>query len=289
MKNSKIRRALFIVPVLLILGFFYVVSTQKQMERINREFGTPVMLQDGFTMQVAVSHQDVKKGMRWFHPGKPYHVTRETRGKGMTTIKTAAYILNPGTASPSLKHTPAKNLCGIVYLMDLSDLPIQKGGTIPKEALQKKLEAVNMPITMLALRTRASDMPPDYGFTAKNFMALAPETAQLIHDYKAKKNHQQKPSRIFTLLLDLPAIDRDDAAESTDSTETHPAGRRFFGLAADGEKKIRPRRLLVESAYFAGLPEGYYYASIIPTAMDTASAGVGIFFHPLSEIEKDEE
>lgn len=316
MQRDRLKRALFIIPVFLIIVFFYTVSMDKKMKQIKQEVKQDMTKTRGVQLQLALKDREGKT--RWFVPGEPQSVSREvyfkertrsvnafhlspitlktvefegqfvgdvTRGgscnvdtlqyvpHGLTHLETSAHILSPASNPPTVNDIPPENLSGIVYLIDLSHLGTKKGESIPPEAVQKKLETLTLPVSMLALKTHSSLLPQDHDFSGKDFLSLAPETAKVIHDYRS-------PNRIDCLILDLPSIDPESDGGKL------AAHREYFGLpqtghtAADNEK-----RALVELAWFADLEEGYYYAVITPPRFETHAVTTGIIFQPLLEME----
>lgn len=315
MQRNKLKRALLVVPIFLIIVFFYTVSMQKRMKQIKREVNRE-MTDKGIQLQLAITGKDGE--VRWFLPGEPQSVAREIYFKGetrspnafhlspitaktvefegqfigdvrrggscnvdtlqyvphgITHLETSAHILNPDAVPPTVKDIPLENLSGIVYLMDLSHLGTQKGESIPRDVVREKLEKITLPVSMLALKTRASLLPQAYDFSGKDFLSLAPETAKVIHDYRS-------PNRIDCLILDLPSIDPESDGGKLS------AHRNFFGLPLPGiEVEDREKRALVELAWFGGLEEGYYYAVITPPRFETHAVSTGIVFRSLVEME----
>ena len=316
MKNNKLKRALLVVPIILIIAFIYTVSMQKKMKQIKREVNRE-MTNKGIQLQLTLTGKDGK--VRWFLPGEPRPVGREIYFKGetrspnafhlspitgktvefegqfigdvrrggscnvdtlqyvphgITHLETSAHILSPDASPPTVKDIPLENLSGIVYLMDLSHSGTQKGESIRPDAVREKLEKITLPVSMLALKTRASLLPQDYDFSGKDFLSLAPGAAKVIHDYRS-------PNRIDCLILDLPSIDPESDGGKL------LAHRNFFGLPLTGvEAEDREKRALVELAWFGELEEGYYYAAITPPRFETNAVSTGIVFRPLVEMEE---
>jgi kynurenine formamidase len=193
---------------------------------------------------------------------------------GLTHLETSAHILGPEAHPPTVKDIPVEKLSGIVFLIDLSQPGEESAQLVPRAAVQAKLEQNTLPISLLAIKTRASLLPQDYDFSGKNFLALAPGTAKGIHDYTVCS------SRIQCLILDLPSIDPEkDGGKLL-------AHRHFFGLPETGTNAgDKEKRALVELAWFANLTEGYYYAVITPPRFETNAVTTGIVFRPLIEIK----
>lgn len=197
---------------------------------------------------------------------------------GLTHIETSAHILSPDSNPPTIKDIPLEHFCGIVYLIDLTHLGTEPGRQIPWKEIEIKLEQNTIPISMLALKTRASLLPSDYDFSGKDFLSLSPEAAKGIHDYSfpgSGSSPVQQP--INCLLLDLPSIDPEaDGGKLT-------AHRNFFGLPGTGHSgEDREKRALVELAWFSNLGEGYYYALITPPPFQANAVSTGIVFQPLA-------
>ncbi|MFC2155259.1 cyclase family protein [Acidobacteriota bacterium] len=191
---------------------------------------------------------------------------------GLTHIETSAHILSWDERAVTLKDIPPQNLCGLVYLMDLTHLEAKPGQSIDRRDIEARIKKITLPITMLALKTRASLLPQDTDFSGKDYLYLHPEAAQAIHDFKP---------RLHCLILDLPSIDRENDGGQL------LAHRYFFGLPRKAHQWVdKEKRTLVELAWFSDLKEGYYYAVITPPSFQSNAVSTGIFFHPL--IESDE-
>lgn len=197
---------------------------------------------------------------------------------GITHLETAAHILSADANPPTVKDIPPGHLSGIAYLMDLTHLEAEPGGQIPWKAIESKLKKNTLPISMLALKTRASFLPAHYDFSGKDFLSLSPEAAKGIHDY-AFFTAGSPPVRqpIHCLLLDLPSIDPEaDGGKLL-------AHRNFFGLPMKGHKgEDREKRALAELAWFSDIDEGYYYAAITPPRFQANAVSTGIIFQPLN-------
>lgn len=188
---------------------------------------------------------------------------------GITHLETSAHVLSPDAHPPTVKDIPPDRLTGLVYLIDLTDLP-EDTKTIPWQAVNEKLEKLEFSIRLLALKTRGSQLPQDYDYSGKDFLALSEQTAKGIHDFG-----------IQCLLLDLPSIDPEkDEGKLL-------AHRAFFGLPSTGiEANDREKRALVELAWFDGLEEGYYYSYITPPSFQANAVTTGIIFHPLISVDR---
>ncbi len=323
MKSEKLKRALLVVPILLIIAFFYTVSMQKKMKQIKREVNWE-MTAKGIQLQVALTVGDGE--IRWFLPGEPKSVSREIYFKegarspnafylspitsktvefegqfvgdvkrsgscnvdtlryvphAITHLETSAHILSPDVGPPTVKDIPLENLSGVVYLMDLSHLGTTEGESVPWDVVREKLEKIALPVSMLALKTRASLLPRDYDFSGKDFLSLAPETAKGIHDYRFPLDSKKTVfNRIDCLIVDLPSIDPESDGGKLS------AHRNFFGLPLSGvDVEDGEKRALVELAWFGGLEEGYYYAVMTPPRFETHAVTTDIVFRPLIEME----
>jgi len=188
---------------------------------------------------------------------------------GITHIETSAHILTRDKRAVTLKDISPENLCGLIYLADLTHLDSKPGQAITWQHLEPKIDNLTLPISMLALKTRASLLPQDFDFSGEDFLFLHPETARAIHDLAPRLN---------CLILDLPSIDREkDGGRLL-------AHRHFFGLPETGHQWMDgEKRTLVELAWFSNLREGYYYAVITPPSFQANAVSTGIFFHPLHE------
>jgi kynurenine formamidase len=195
---------------------------------------------------------------------------------GITHIETAAHILSPESQPCFVDEIPPGYLSGIVYLLDLTQpgpglMPGEEPGQqVPWKAVAEKLRQNKLPISMLAIKTKASLLPADYDFSGKDFLSISREAAKGIHDYKYP---------ITCLLLDLPSIDPE-----TDEGKLL-AHRGYFGLSLTGHKgEDGEKRALVELAWFSEVEAGYYYADITPPRFRTNAVATGIVFRPLEEI-----
>lgn len=194
---------------------------------------------------------------------------------GLTHIETSAHILVQDENAVTIKDIPVQQLSGPVYLIDVSHLEAGAGTALRWQDMEAKLKKISLPVTMLAIKTKASLLPQDTDFSGKDFLYLSPETAKRIHDFKPQ---------IKCLLLDLPSIDREhDGGKLL-------AHRYFFGLPEKGHRwEDKEKRTLVELAWFSGLKEGYYYAFITPQPFQTNAVSTGIIFYSLLEITHDKK
>lgn len=201
---------------------------------------------------------------------------------GLTHLETSAHVLSPGSNPPAVKDIPANHLHGIVYLIDLSYLEAEPGQAIPWDTVKTKLNANTMPISMVALKTKSSLLPAHYDFTEKDFIYLAPETAKGIHDYRVTiPGPHTTEMKINCLILDLPSIDREHEEGKL------LAHRAWFGLPQTGYSGTdEEKRALVELAWFSGLTEGYYLATITPPRFQVNAVATGIFFQTLTEVNE---
>ena len=193
----------------------------------------------------------------------------------ITHLETAAHIMSPKSNPPTILDLDNKILTGILYLIDLTGIEPQEGNLVPWPVVKKKVAKIDLLISALAIKTQASELPEDYDFSGKNFLALAPETAEGIQKFKFGTS---KRVGIHCLLLDLPSIDPEkDGGKLL-------AHRAFFGLPKTGfTAKAIPQNALVEMAYFPSLEEGYYYFTITPPRIQTNAVSTGITCRPLIE------
>jgi len=194
----------------------------------------------------------------------------------LTHVETAAHIVSYDCNPPWIADIPAENFSGIVYVIDLTDIRIEQGRLISRNEIERKLRNNRLPVTMLAIKTKASEFPQDYDFSDKGFIALDAEAAKGIHDYSIVIN--SKKFIIDCLILDLPSIDpeRDGGKLS--------AHRSYFGLPETGHYSQNvEKRILIELAYFSEIEEGYYYAVLTPSRFQTNAAATEILFWPLRE------
>jgi len=143
--------------------------------------------------------------------------------------------------------------------------------------LGSKLNQNALPISMLALKTPASQLPSDYDF-GTGTVALDPEAATGIHDYVWR--HPSSPSlqsTIKCLILDTPSAD----AQSQSTSHQN-----FFGIQGkDDEADDIENRALIELAYFANVDEGYYFGVITPPRFETNAVATGVYLYPLEETD----
>lgn len=190
---------------------------------------------------------------------------------GLTHIETSAHILVQDEHAVTIKDIPVQNLSGPVYVIDVSSLDAGAGTALQWQHIEKKLKNISLPVSMLAIKTKASLLPQDTDFSGKDFLYLGPDTARQLHDFKPQ---------IKCLLLDLPSIDREHDGGKLS------AHRNFFGLPEKGHRhEDKEKRTLVELAWFSGLEEGYYYAFITPQRFQTNAVSTGIVFYSLQEIK----
>ena len=94
---------------------------------------------------------------------------------GLTHIETSAHILARDERAVTLKDIPPQNLCGLVYLMDLTRLEAKPGQSIYRQNIEGKIKKITLPITMLTVKTKASLLPQDTDFSGKDFLHLHPD------------------------------------------------------------------------------------------------------------------
>jgi arylformamidase len=205
---------------------------------------------------------------------------------GITHLETSAHILSAASAPPTVKDIPPQHLSGIALLIDLTHLETKPGSRIPWDAVEEKLKQNVLPVSMLAIKTRASLLPPDYDFSGNDFLSVSPSAARGIHDYEVTVHRNADPStalqrRIDCLILDLPSIDPE---EDQGKLLAH---RNYFGLPETGhDASDLERRVLVELARFNNLSEGYFFVTVTPPLFQANAVSTGIMFQPLTEILK---
>jgi arylformamidase len=184
---------------------------------------------------------------------------------GLTHVETAAHLLDPAGAPPTVADLPPERLAGLMLLADLSDLGEQPGALVPPDRLIGALAAGDLPMSMLGLKTRASALPPATDFTGTDFLALSPEAAAAVRE-----------AGIRTLVTDLPSLDPErDGGRLL-------AHRSYFGLPVEGCRGTDPeRRAVVELAWFGDLPAGYYYAVVTPARFAVPAVPTGLLLYPV--------
>lgn len=184
---------------------------------------------------------------------------------GLTHLETAAHLLDPAGAPPTVADLPPERLSGLMLLADLSDLGGLSGTLVPPDRVSEALARCDLPVAMLGLKTRASALPPATDFTGTDFLALSPEAAAAVRE-----------AGIRTLVVDLPSLDPErDGGQLL-------AHREYFGLQRAGcQGKDPETRAVVELAWFGGLPAGYYYAVITPARFAVPAVPTGLFLYPI--------
>ncbi len=268
------------VPVLLLIFFFYISNTQKKMEKIKIEVSGSSI--NGHLLQLAIADPGDNK-TRWFNLKSPLSVCRENNFQALTVLKrplgppigaldsTAHISANQKENEKSLPLTeiPADSFNGLVLLLDLSKSEGQPSCIITEDLLRKKLESNQLPISILAIKTSFSAFPQDHVFGETVNPKLSAKAAHFIDEYRfptgSDGKGKNKRNRLVCLLVDFPALDKDGTAER---------------ILHDGEKK----RLVVLSAWFSRLKEGYYYAVIAPPRFREETVSPGITFMKLEEV-----
>ncbi|MFC1492316.1 cyclase family protein [candidate division KSB1 bacterium] len=190
-----------------------------------------------------------------------------------THIETSAHVLSYGSDPVTVDEIPLENLSGLLYLIDLTDIPAESGNAVKWIDIEKRLLQITLPVTMLAIKTQGSVLPEDYDFSGQDFIYMAPEAAKAVNEFRIMDK------KIDCLILDLPSIDRENDQGKL------LAHRNYFGIPETGHTGTdTEKRALVELAYFAGLDEGYYYAVITPPRFQTNAMTTGVTFWKLNEI-----
>ena len=195
---------------------------------------------------------------------------------GVTHIETSAHVTKQSVIAHSILDLSPKFLQGLTYLVDLSDVDRFEKNFIVWDNIKDQLEQVDLPITMLALKTQASLLPEDYNYSEKNFVSIDYKMAEKLRLY----SRTMFSERLHTLLLDLPSADPEHDGGSL------RAHKEFFAVGNHDSQKqydsLFPRAI-VELAYFGGLSEGYYYCVMTPVQMQIDAIATGILFYPLVE------
>ena len=188
----------------------------------------------------------------------------------LTHLETSAHILRHSISSSYISDIPVDHLQGIVYLADLTSSLDEQSSLIPPTIVDVILKSLNIPINALALKTSASNLPENYDFSNKNFLALDPRSALLLNNYNSNN------SSINCLLLDLPST---DAEHDGGKLLAH---RAFFGLPSSGIDFVDlQKRVIIELAFFKELVQNYYYFITTPARIQSNAIITDIVFFPL--------
>ncbi|MHA2028135.1 MAG: cyclase family protein [Candidatus Kariarchaeaceae archaeon] len=180
----------------------------------------------------------------------------------LTHIETSAHITQDGQP---VNKIPLDTFSGVVYLIDLSENQI--ADLITTDFIQNKIETLEIPCDMIAIKTRYSLESPFKDFTGTDPIAIHPQAATYLNGSIPK---------IKGIILDLPSADGESDGGKLQ------AHRNFLGLPSDGlliEKE--ENRIIVELAYFHTLKEGYYYYVLTPPRTETNAAITDIFFYKM--------
>lgn len=184
----------------------------------------------------------------------------------ITHLETSAHILAEG--GKFVSDIPQVNLTGICYLVDLS----QNTENITLNDIKEVLDCIELPISLLAIKTRASLLDPNYDFSGKDFLSLTPEAAKEISQF------QLNGEKVSTLLLDLPSADPENDGGKL------LAHRAFFEIPPEvHEFTDNTSKAIVELARFNNLEEGYYYCVISPPRIRTNAVPVSVALAMLSD------
>jgi arylformamidase len=191
----------------------------------------------------------------------------------ITHIETSAHILVENENSITIDKIPENRFQGLVYLIDLSNLPDMKNFLITKEILANNLKNIDLPISMIAIKTVSSNYDVFYDFSDKEFMAFSKDAAEYLSKFQE--------GTITSLILDLPSLDleRDEGKLL--------AHRAFFeipeGVINYEDKK---KRVVIELAHFANLEQGFYYCITTPAKIQTNAVTTGIKFYKVVNYKK---
>jgi len=177
----------------------------------------------------------------------------------ITHLETSAHILAEG--GKFVSDIPQLNLTGICYLADLS----HNTGDITLNDIKEVLDRIKLPISHLAIKTRASLLNTNYDFSGKDFLSITPEAAKEISRF------QLNGEKVSILLLDLPSADPENDGGKL---LTH---RAFFEIPRKvHEFTDKTSKAIVELAHFGDLEEGYYYCVLSPPRIRTNAVPVSV-------------
>ena len=192
----------------------------------------------------------------------------------ITHLETAAHVMALKSNPPTAMDIPEKHLHGVAYLMDFSDLQQTQGTVISEKQIREKLQAIEIPVSLLAIKTPSSGLPEHYDFSGEDFLALSEGAAQTIHDFKAHS------SPVNCLIVDLPSVD----PEHDDGKLL--AHRAYFGLPREGfSGKTSEKRALVELAWMPGLEAGYYYVTVAPARFQANAVHTQVVFRKMTQTQ----
>ncbi|MFC1477821.1 cyclase family protein, partial [candidate division KSB1 bacterium] len=83
----------------------------------------------------------------------------------VTHFETSSHVLSYSANSTTVDEVPADRLSGLLYVVDLTDIPAEPGRNIAWSDIESRLERITLPVTMLALKTQASLLPEDTDFS----------------------------------------------------------------------------------------------------------------------------
>lgn len=185
----------------------------------------------------------------------------------ITHLETSAHVLDSEAFPPTIKDLKPENLSGTGYLIDLSNI---ENELIEIKHVKKELEQLEIPISVLAIKTKASLLDESYDFSGKNFMALSKKLAKYISEYNNNN------SDIKLLILDLPSIDPE---KDNGKLLAH---RAYFQIPDKGSiHKDNKHNALIELAYFRNIPHGYYFITIVPNLFETNAVAVNVLLQKL--------
>lgn len=190
---------------------------------------------------------------------------------GITHVESSAHILEQNQNAKTIEKIAPNKLIGIVYLIDLTSQLFPNTKLILKDIIETKLKSIDLPVSMIALKTFSSELSPFHDFSGKDFLALSPSAAELLHDFR-----NNNENLLSCLILDLPSTDPEQDGGRL------IAHRKFFGIPLEGYKSDDIEgRLIIELAYFNKVKEGYYYCVIAPPKFQTDAMATDVLFFPL--------
>ena len=189
----------------------------------------------------------------------------------ITHIETSAHILERNSESITIDRIEKNAFCGVVYVIDLSEITYSKANLITWDLLKDKLKNLEIPCDHIAIKTEASLLPEDYDFSEKNFISIDPLASKKLHDF----SYQNK--KLKGLILDLPSADIEkDGGKLL-------AHRNFFGLPEGITNYIDiEKRIIVELAHFKDVEEGYYYMIMTPSLLKVNAIATDIWIYKLA-------
>ncbi|MCP5104278.1 MAG: hypothetical protein GY950_12900 [bacterium] len=319
MKKDIMKRALFVVPLFLIIAFYYTVSTQKKMQRIRQEVNEEMSIGKKTQLQLALS--DSAGNVRWFLLGEARAVGREVFFKGETRSPNAFHLAPitsrtvefEGQFTGNVKRVGSCNVDTLQYVphglthLETSAHILSPDADPPtvKDIPTEKLSGIVYLIDLSHLGGKAGEQIPWEAVRGKleqntfpiAMVALKTHASGLpqAYDFSGKDFLSLAPETAKGIhdyefhipegnkTIDCLLLDLPSIDPESDGGKLS-AHRAFFGLPGTGiTADDKEKRALVELAWFSGLEEGYYYAVITPPRFETNAVTTGIVFRPLIE------